>query len=45
VPAAVFYVDRLRAPNAIRLSFARYPPAMLEEAAARLATAIDRARS
>jgi 2-aminoadipate transaminase len=45
VPARVFYVDPQRAPNAIRLSFARYPPAMLEEAAARLARAIEQARS
>ncbi|MDP9294465.1 MAG: aminotransferase class I/II-fold pyridoxal phosphate-dependent enzyme, partial [Actinomycetota bacterium] len=45
VPAGVFYVDRQRAPKAIRLSFARYPPAMLEEAAARLAGAIEQARS
>jgi 2-aminoadipate transaminase len=45
VPARVFYVNAQRAANAIRLSFARYPPAMLEEAAARLARAIEQARS
>jgi 2-aminoadipate transaminase len=45
VPARVFYVDPQRVPNAIRLSFARYPPAMLEGAAARLARAIEQARS
>jgi 2-aminoadipate transaminase len=45
VPARVFYVDPQHAPNAVRLSFARYPPAMLEEAAARLARAIEQARS
>lgn len=45
VPARVFYVDRSRAPNAVRLSFARYPPAMLEEAAARLARAIQQSRA
>jgi 2-aminoadipate transaminase len=45
VPASVFYVDPRRAPNAIRLSFARYPPPMLEEAAARMAKALELARS
>ena len=41
VPASVFYVDRHHAPNAIRLSFARYPPELLAEAAKRLASAIE----
>ena len=43
VPASVFYVHPERAPEAIRLSFARYPPELLEEAAARLAAAFDQA--
>jgi DNA-binding transcriptional MocR family regulator len=41
MPASVYYVDKGRVPNAIRLSFARYPPAMLQEAAARLARAVE----
>ena len=45
MPASVFYVDRGRAPNAIRLSFARYPPDMLEEASVRLARAVGQVRS
>jgi DNA-binding transcriptional MocR family regulator len=45
MPARVFYVHPERAPEAIRLSFARYPPAVLEEAASRVAAAIERAGS
>jgi DNA-binding transcriptional MocR family regulator len=45
MPASVYYVDKGRVPNAIRLSFARYPPAMLQEAAARLARAVEQSRS
>jgi DNA-binding transcriptional MocR family regulator len=44
VPASVFYVHPERAPEAIRLSFARYSPDMLEEAAARLAAAFEQVR-
>jgi 2-aminoadipate transaminase len=45
VPARGFYVDPQRVPNAIRLSWARYPPELLAEAAKRLASAIESARS
>jgi DNA-binding transcriptional MocR family regulator len=45
VPGSVFYVDKARAPNAIRLSFARYSPDDLVEAARRLGAAIESART
>ena len=41
VPGRVFFVDKSRAPNAIRLSFARYSPADLAEAARRLGQAVE----
>jgi 2-aminoadipate transaminase len=45
IPDSVFFVDRQRAPNAIRLSFARYPAEMMGEATKRLGTAIESVRS
>jgi DNA-binding transcriptional MocR family regulator len=43
VPGRAFYIDKARAPNAIRLSFARYSPDDLVEAARRLGQAIESA--
>lgn len=40
-----FFLDRRRAPEAIRLAFSMYPPATLDEAGARLASAIASLRS
>ncbi|HEY9289118.1 MAG TPA: PLP-dependent aminotransferase family protein [Candidatus Dormibacteraeota bacterium] len=41
MPASAFYLDKAAAPSAIRLSFSRYSPDELIEAATRLAKAID----
>jgi len=43
MPARPFFLEARRAPEAVRLAFSRYPPATLEEAAARLASAIQEA--
>lgn len=41
MPASAFYLDKAEASSAIRLSFSRYSPAELVEAATRLSKAID----
>ena len=40
LPAHRFFLDNAGAPNALRLAFSMYPPAILADAAARLAQAI-----
>jgi DNA-binding transcriptional MocR family regulator len=40
LPAHTFFLERRGSPEAIRLAFSMYPPAMLDEAGARLASAI-----
>lgn len=40
VPAHAFFLDRRGSPEALRLAFSMYPPAMLDEAGVRLASSI-----